>query len=612
MKRSLCLVLLLILGLSSGCFGPKEEEKTEQQEAAVSVGPIMEEPSVAELEKLGGKNQIKELDWLQSNGMYGVLFESQRFFSTDIGKEGADILQMVLGNLFMLPFDLRKVEFLAVNGVTRNVTIPPQPGGADVPQVVPLPSLVYCIRMVAPLDKERFLSVFVPPNRGYPAPKLRQVNGKEVYDLPAAAPLETHAVVFLNERTILYVLSNEATLREVLDGNPPTGPLAQRMSRAQMEKSELMLFATAEGSPLFPPDAVGVFAKAFNISEGLARTLLENFKALQLSLNLGAVEKENLVKVDFYTPTAEGAKEVVKKLTEQVMVMRTSSGESEQPTGQGLGMIDPQLIGMLTQNVDPAVLDALEMTSSDSVAQIDLQWFSDFSGMMKQFFEEQRATIRSIQQEQQLQAIMEQVIRRLLAIREYMMMYHAEKGEFPSTIRDREGNPLLSWRVALLPYMGPNERNIHGQFKLDESWDSPHNKGLIDKMPALFSDPRGAFDPTKTTFQLFDSGGTPFARSPLKMSDLVNPSGTPMIFAVSPKNAVEWTRPENLTLEEQTVATLAELFGPIVPIVSFAGQPGVLPWVNRSEFFDVFLKLVKGEPVPQAVSPQTPSEAPGL
>ena len=51
----------------------------------------------------------------------------------------------------------------------------------------------------------------------------------------------------------------------------------------------------------------------------------------------------------------------------------------------------------------------------------------------------------------------------------------------PQAIVDQQGRPLLSWRVAILPYMGYS-RLFH-MFKLDEPWDSPHNRRLIPLMP---------------------------------------------------------------------------------------------------------------------------------
>ena len=58
-------------------------------------------------------------------------------------------------------------------------------------------------------------------------------------------------------------------------------------------------------------------------------------------------------------------------------------------------------------------------------------------------------------------------------------------GAFPDNIKSKDGKPLLSWRVAILPYTEQNE--LYQQFKLDEPWDSEHNKTLIAKMPAYFA-----------------------------------------------------------------------------------------------------------------------------
>lgn len=53
-----------------------------------------------------------------------------------------------------------------------------------------------------------------------------------------------------------------------------------------------------------------------------------------------------------------------------------------------------------------------------------------------------------------------------------------------AAIFDDKGKPLLSWRVAILPYI--EQAELHKMFKLDESWDSEHNKALIPKMPKVY------------------------------------------------------------------------------------------------------------------------------
>jgi hypothetical protein len=60
--------------------------------------------------------------------------------------------------------------------------------------------------------------------------------------------------------------------------------------------------------------------------------------------------------------------------------------------------------------------------------------------------------------------------------------YRAEHGHYPqAAIYDKAGKPLLSWRVAILPYQ--DEEALYKEFRLDEPWDSPHNKSLIARMP---------------------------------------------------------------------------------------------------------------------------------
>ena len=57
----------------------------------------------------------------------------------------------------------------------------------------------------------------------------------------------------------------------------------------------------------------------------------------------------------------------------------------------------------------------------------------------------------------------------------------------PRRSSSRNGTPLLSWRVAILPYLGESEKALYGQFKLSEPWDSPHNKALLAKMPKVYA-----------------------------------------------------------------------------------------------------------------------------
>jgi len=53
---------------------------------------------------------------------------------------------------------------------------------------------------------------------------------------------------------------------------------------------------------------------------------------------------------------------------------------------------------------------------------------------------------------------------------------------------DKNGKPLHSWRVFLLPYL--EQQELFNKIRLDEPWDSPHNSQFHNQMPNVYSCPR--------------------------------------------------------------------------------------------------------------------------
>jgi hypothetical protein len=119
--------------------------------------------------------------------------------------------------------------------------------------------------------------------------------------------------------------------------------------------------------------------------------------------------------------------------------------------------------------------------------------------------------------------------------------YHAIHNHLPpAALLDKEGKPLLSWRVILLPYMEKDE--LYKQFKIDEPWDSAHNKKLIAQMPKVFA-PGGD---GKTHYRVFTGKGTAFEGTKgLRFSDFTDGlSNTAVV--VEAGEAVPWTKPDEL------------------------------------------------------------------
>jgi hypothetical protein len=129
-----------------------------------------------------------------------------------------------------------------------------------------------------------------------------------------------------------------------------------------------------------------------------------------------------------------------------------------------------------------------------------------------------------------------------------MYNYESQNKHFPPpAIRDKDGKPLLSWRVAILPFI--DDKALFERFHLDEPWDSPHNRELVSQMPAIFSDPtptiRAAAGDGKTTFVVPVGTGTAFdTKDGIALREIKDgTANTLMIVEVVPERAVEWTMP---------------------------------------------------------------------
>jgi RNA polymerase sigma factor (sigma-70 family) len=133
-----------------------------------------------------------------------------------------------------------------------------------------------------------------------------------------------------------------------------------------------------------------------------------------------------------------------------------------------------------------------------------------------------------------------------------MHNYHDTYQHLPMhAIYSKDGKtPLLSWRVAILPFIDQVE--LYNQFKLDEPWSSEHNKALIAKMPATYLTREvKELDKGLTYYQVFTGPNTVFnGNQKMKITDITD--GTSYtILAIEGKDPVIWTKPEDLVFPKE-------------------------------------------------------------
>jgi hypothetical protein len=129
--------------------------------------------------------------------------------------------------------------------------------------------------------------------------------------------------------------------------------------------------------------------------------------------------------------------------------------------------------------------------------------------------------------------------------------YHEANGHYPpAVVCDKDGKPLYSWRVALLPYL--DENPLYAQFDRELPWDHPTNFRLLARMPRVFAHPAIPADKTReqTCFQLLTGPKAAFHEGRLvKKADLKDGPGS-TIFLVEHQQCFPWTAPMDVLVPD--------------------------------------------------------------
>jgi hypothetical protein len=125
--------------------------------------------------------------------------------------------------------------------------------------------------------------------------------------------------------------------------------------------------------------------------------------------------------------------------------------------------------------------------------------------------------------------------------------YEATFGRLPSDYRDATGTAILSWRVALLPFLG--EATLFGRFDPTRAWDDPTNLPLLSLMPDAFRSPSSPAGSTTSDYAGAVGAGTVFAGGPgPKLADITDGTSNTILFGEAIGSAIPWTRPGDIAV----------------------------------------------------------------
>jgi hypothetical protein len=140
--------------------------------------------------------------------------------------------------------------------------------------------------------------------------------------------------------------------------------------------------------------------------------------------------------------------------------------------------------------------------------------------------------------------------------------YSAENGSFPPAyIADKNGQPMHSWRVLILPYLG--HQSLYKKYNFNEPWDGPNNKRLLAERPSVF------VCPSRCNAENFDAVSTNYvavvgknaAWRPDQPVDFSDPAlknhRDDTVMLIEDATGIAWTEPRDCSLDAIEAAVSA-------------------------------------------------------
>ena len=135
-----------------------------------------------------------------------------------------------------------------------------------------------------------------------------------------------------------------------------------------------------------------------------------------------------------------------------------------------------------------------------------------------------------------------------------MQAYADEHGTYPPAyVADAAGQPMHSWRVLLLPYLGYSQ--IYEEYNFDEPWDSKGNLNLQFQMPVVFACEADADAALLycTSYLVVTGDETMFPGAEgRKLEEIRDGVANTVLVVESHNSGITWTEPRDLSFDQMT------------------------------------------------------------
>lgn len=171
--------------------------------------------------------------------------------------------------------------------------------------------------------------------------------------------------------------------------------------------------------------------------------------------------------------------------------------------------------------------------------------------------------------------------------------YESANNVFPPEYTSSAGNPLLSWRVAILPYLG--YASLYNMFDQTKAWNDPANLALLNQMPDVFRSPLDTAGSTTTRYVGGSGTGTMFEGSTgIHFSSITDGPSNTILVGETESTSISWTAPTDIAVGSCPMldgSTFSSIVSGAVPFVFADGSVAFLPnGIDCNTLQDFFLR----------------------
>lgn len=511
-SNSLAALTAAMLLVHSGCGGGDKKESG-------ATGPDgTSQAKAIESTVLGGKPAI-DISYVLPDHFAAIIINPRRIAAAPLVAEQLkdEKIAEKVKEFGLEPSEVEQVAYLLSMGEAF-------PGG----RTEPIPTMV--VHFNREVDARQVLGKL---QHYGPAKEIEetQVAGRKCFDLKSGIGFFGYSP---NPTTV--IVAQKGLLEKLFGGGDPKSMLAERLRKADADNDVIVV--------LSPGNVSNLDKLIAQMQLGPYADVVKGIQGGEMALNL---KGESLAKLGLDAKDAAAADAVEKVLKDGLKM-----------AGAGLAFGKLSMPPEMKQGFAPAfklgdeALDGTQVTKSGNQVSAVMKRPADLDQVVGPLLEQ----VKKLARESAARAAK---LNRLHQIGFAFMNYYSTFQKFPLAAIEKDGKPLLSWRVTILPFIDQN--NLYKQFHLDEPWDSAHNLEVAKKMPEIYQ-VTGRPNDGMTSIMVFSGKGTAFDGSKaIGMADIRDGmSHTILAVEAGPDKAVPWTKPEDLPFDpESPLAALGRI-----------------------------------------------------